>query len=65
MPAKRKPAATELPMTAEQAARLKQLAIEAYELDAFKPMLTQAEAERRIATLGAKLKLLDAPPHTL
>jgi len=52
-------------MTTEQAARLKQLSIDAYELDAFKVVLTQAEAERRIATLSAKLKLLDGPPHTL
>lgn len=65
MPAKRKTVATELPMTAEQAARLKQLAIDAYELDAFKPNLTQAEAQRRIAMLTAKLPLLDGPPHTL
>jgi hypothetical protein len=63
-PAKRKPA-TELPMTREQAARLKQLSIDAYELDAFREVLTQAEAERRIITLSAKLKLLDEPPHTL
>ena len=49
MPAKPTSAATALPMTAEQAARLKQLAIDAYELDAFKPNLTQAEAQRRIA----------------
>ena len=59
------PPPSDLPMTAEQAARLKQLAIDAYEPDAFKPDLTQAEAERRIATLAAKLKLLDGPPHTL
>ena len=52
-------------MTAEQAARLEQLSIDAYEPDAFKPDLTQAEAERRIAALSAKLKLLDEPPHTL
>ena len=64
MPAKRKPA-TALPMTAEQAARLKQLAIDAYEPDAFKLNLTQAEALRRIAVLSAKLPLLDEPPHTL
>jgi hypothetical protein len=57
--------ATVPPMTAEQAARLRQLAIDAYEPDAFKPDLTQAEAERRIAALSAKLKLLDEPPHTL
>ena len=53
------------PMTAEQAETLKQLAEAAYELDAFKPNLTRAEADLRIATLTAKLKLLDGPPHTL
>ncbi len=57
--------AAELPMTAEQAGRLKRLAIDAYEPDAFKLNLTQAEAERRIAMLSAKLPLLDEPPHTL
>ena len=41
------------------------LATDAYELDAFKPTLSQAEAQRRIAMLSAKLPLLDAPPHTL
>ena len=53
------------PMTPEQAATLKQLAKAAYELDAFKPNLTRAEADLRIAMLTAKLKLLDGPPHTL
>ena len=52
-------------MTAEQAATLKRLAEAAYELDAFKPNLTRAEADLRIAMLTAKLKLLDGPPHTL
>jgi hypothetical protein len=52
-------------MTAEQAATLKRLATAAYERDAFKPNLTQAEADLRIAALTAKLKLLDEPPHTL
>jgi hypothetical protein len=52
-------------MTVEQAATLKGLAEAAYELDAFKPNLTRAEADQRIATLTAKLKLLDEPPHTL
>lgn len=61
----RKPPAKQIPMTAEQAARLKQLSIEAYEPDAFADVLTEAEAERRIATLSAKLKLLDGPPYTL
>jgi hypothetical protein len=46
-------------MTAEQAATLKRLAKAAYELDAFKPNLTRAEADLRIAALSAKLKLLD------
>jgi hypothetical protein len=53
------------PMTAEQAATLKKLAREAYELEAFQPHLTRAEADVRIAMLTAKLKLLDGPPHTL
>jgi Protein of unknown function (DUF3072) len=53
------------PMTAEQAATLKRLAKAAYELDAFKPNLTRAEASLRIAALTAKLKRLDGPPHTL
>jgi hypothetical protein len=53
------------PMTAEQAATLKRLAKAAYELDAFKPNLTRAEADLRIAVLTAKLKLLDGRPHTL
>ena len=53
------------PMTPEQAATLKQLAKAAYELDAFKPNLTRAEADIRIAALKAKLKLLGGPPHTL
>ena len=53
------------PMTDEQAATLKRLAQAAYELDAFKPKLTRAEADLRIATLAAKLKLLDGPPHAL
>ena len=52
-------------MTAEQAATLKRLAEAAYELDAFKSKLSRHEADRRIAMLSAKLKLLDGPPHTL
>ena len=54
-----------LPMTGEQAEKLRRLAEAAYELDAFKSKLSRAEADRRIATLTAKLKLLDGPPHTL
>jgi hypothetical protein len=53
------------PMTAAQAATLKGLAQDAYELDAFKPNLTSAEADIRITMLTAKLKLLGGPPHTL
>lgn len=52
-------------MTDKQAALLRNLAIDAYEPDAFSPNLTQAEAEIRIAVLKAKLKLLGEPPHTL
>jgi len=52
------------PMTAEQAAVLKQLARDAYDFEAFGPHLTQTEAERRIVTLRAKLKLQGEPPHT-
>jgi hypothetical protein len=52
-------------MTVEQAATLKRLAEAAYELEAFQPNLTRAEADLRIAMLTAKLKLLDGPPHTL
>jgi hypothetical protein len=52
-------------ITVEQAATLKRLAEAAYELEAFQPNLTRAEADLRIAMLTAKLKLLDGPPHTL
>jgi hypothetical protein len=52
-------------MTAAQAATLKRLAQDAYELDAFRPNLTSAEADIRITMLTAKLKLLGGPPHTL
>lgn len=53
------------PMNGEQAATLKRLSIDAYEPDAFNAHLTRREAERRIATLQAKLKHLGGPPHTL
>jgi hypothetical protein len=53
------------PMTDEQVATLKQLSEDAYDVEAFSPNLTRTEAERRIATLKAKLKLQDGPPHTL
>ena len=53
------------PMTVEQARRSSGWRKAAYELDAFKPNLTGAEADRRIAALAAKLKLLGEPPHTL
>ena len=52
-------------MTVAQAATLKKVAQAAYEPDAFKPNLTRPEADKRIAMLTAKLKLLDGPPHTL
>jgi hypothetical protein len=52
-------------MTAEQMLLLRQLALDAYEPEAFSAQLTQSEAARRIAALEAKLRLLDEPPHTL
>jgi hypothetical protein len=57
--------ADRLPMTDEQATRLKLLSEQAFELEAFKPGLDRAEAARRIAALQAKLRLQDGPPHTL
>jgi hypothetical protein len=51
-------------MTAEQAVLLRQLAFDAYEPEAFSPSLTKAEAQLRIVTLQAKLKLMSEPPHT-
>jgi hypothetical protein len=57
--------APKTPMSSEQAALLKQLSRDAYEPEAFAPNLTHAEAERRIAMLEAKIRLLDEPPHTL
>jgi hypothetical protein len=53
------------PMTFTQVATLKRRAQDAYEPNAFKPNLTSAEADIRIAMLTAKLKLLGEPPHTL
>jgi len=53
------------PMTQAQARQLKALSMEAFELDAFRPALSKAEATRRIDALRAKLVLQDAPPHTL
>ncbi|HXZ45933.1 MAG TPA: DUF3072 domain-containing protein [Pseudolabrys sp.] len=61
----REPPNTEAPMTAEQAALLEKIAFDAYEPEAFRPNLTQAEAEQRIDMLKAKLKLMGGPPHTL
>lgn len=52
------------PMTSEQAALLKRLSQDAYDVEAFAPHLSQAEAARRIAGLRAKLKLQSEPPHT-
>ena len=52
-------------MSAEQAAELRQLSVEAYEPEAFDERLTRRQAALRIATLRAKLKRLGAPPHTL
>jgi hypothetical protein len=57
--------ATAALMTAEQSELLKKLAHDAYDLEAFHPRLTQAQAQTRIVSLHAKLKLQDGPPHTL
>lgn len=51
-------------MTAKQSALLRQLARDGYEHDAFSEQLTQAEADKRIVMLQAKLKLMNEPPHT-
>jgi len=50
-------------MTSAQAIQLRQLAFDACEPDAFRLNLTRTEAERRIAALQAKLRLIDDPPH--
>jgi hypothetical protein len=57
-------AAADAPMTAEQAALLKQLAHDAFDFEAYASHLSQSEAARRIATLQAKIKLQGEPPHT-
>ena len=51
-------------MTGAQASSLKTLSEQALEPEAYKPGLTQAEAERRINALKAKLRLASDPPHT-
>jgi hypothetical protein len=53
------------PMTGAQASYLKTLSEQAYEPDAYDETLSKAEASKRIDALKAKLKRLDAPPHTL
>jgi hypothetical protein len=55
---------TDALMTADQAKELRRLALDAYELEAYSPNLTNAEAELRIRMLRAKLKHLSEPPHT-
>ncbi len=57
--------ASKEPITADQKVRLRRLAEDAYELDAYSSDITQAEAEKRIAMLTAKLRLLDEPPYVL
>jgi hypothetical protein len=51
------------PMTQEQDALLKSLSLQAREPEAYAPMLTRHEAEKRIAALKAKLPLLGEPEH--
>jgi hypothetical protein len=50
---------------ADQAALLRQFALEAHEPDASGPHLPRTEAARRIAMLREKFKLRDGSPHTL
>jgi len=52
-------------MTDKQAVLLRELAIDTYEPEAFRPNLTKAEAELRINVLKAKLELMAEPPDTL
>jgi hypothetical protein len=52
-------------MTAAQVMRLRQLARDGYEPEAFSAQLTKTEAAIRITLLEAKLRLQDSPPHTL
>jgi hypothetical protein len=60
-----RPGARQQPMTSEQAARLKALAGQALEPEAFRPVLTATEAARRIRALEVKLETMDGPPHTI
>lgn len=53
------------PMSTEQTVQLRQLALDAFEPEAFNRSLTRSEAARRITMLQAKLALMDEPPHTL
>jgi hypothetical protein len=53
------------PMTDAQATELKRLSDAAFEPEAFKHNLDEVEANRRMAALKAKLRLMDEPPHTL
>ena len=52
-------------ITDKQATLLRELAIDAYEPEAYRPNLTKVEAELRINVLKAKLKLMGEPPNTL
>jgi hypothetical protein len=55
----------ETPMSAEQAALLKQISRDACKSETFKLDFTRAEVEQRIAPLSAKIRLLELPPHML
>jgi hypothetical protein len=48
-------------MTSDQAIRLRQLAFDAYEPDAFRPNLTRTEAERRIAATAGEAEANGRP----
>jgi hypothetical protein len=52
------------PMTGVQASRLKTLAEEVREPEAYQQGLSKAEASRRINVLMEKLRIGELPPHT-
>lgn len=52
-------------MTPDQAVLLRQLAIEAYDADAFEERITRLDVEFRIALLRAKLRRIGEPPDRL
>jgi len=58
-------AGADAPMSPDQAVLLRQLAVEAYEPDAFAERITRSEAELRIAMLRQKLNRIGGATHIL